>query len=152
MSALPIADTNQPALQPAQPRTQLFQVEDKLGLIKAAPIVVDWLGRCARASGGRYDIRHLGEDHFDWWLLADESALAIAVTEVIEHPSGERWLSLLFAAGRSGHLWPPHLEDFKRAAAERGCVGVECLVRKGFAPKLIAQGMREISRFLEVRI
>lgn len=148
MSALPVL----PESPPADTGAHLFEVHDKVGLIQAAPIVVDWLGKCAKASAGRYDIRYLGESHFSWWILADAHLLAIAVSEEVEHPSGERWLSLLFAAGRSVQLWLPHFADFRRIAKDRGCVGIECVVRKGFAPKLIGLGMRETGRLLEVRV
>lgn len=131
--------------------TELHRVEDKEALIRAFPVLAEWLQRAIRYSGGRCTLQDMADPVLEWWIIGDTEIRAILVTEELVYPSGEAWLSISFAGGHGHRDWVHHIDDFRAIAAERGLMGVQCEVRKGFAPALKAAGMRETHRRLEIR-
>lgn len=106
--------------------------EGVLYALKNNPEMTELLAKSVERSHGRQTfetlIGEILERRATLWL----GAKSLIVTEILQYPTGVRWVSVRIGTGDMEELKTmlPEIEDY---AKRKGCVGVEGAVRKGWA-------------------
>jgi hypothetical protein len=104
------------------------------------PHVAHWLASVVERSGRRYTLPVLVEmiarGEIQMWLIGDEKARGIVLTELYYAPSGLKFAAIRGAVGEGAEGWMHLIDVLEDWAAREGCVAIDALARKGWARRL----------------
>lgn len=143
------ATTDQPTSRTKAPLAIQLVPVHQVGLV--LPHVAKWLASIVERSGRRYTLPALVDALIDGgmqvWLIGDEEARGVVLTELYLAPSGLKFAAIRAATGEGAAGWMHLIDVLEAWARAEGCVAIDALARKGWARRLPDYHMSHV--FLE---
>ena len=106
-------------------------------------IVEKWVNDATSRSNGRYTpedvLAGVESGHMQMWLAWEEEekkALAVAVTQLVTYPTGQKWADILITTGENRKAWKHLLGGLEDWAKTEDCAGFQIMARTGWAREL----------------